>query len=783
MSDIQGPRYKFSQEGLDDITSRIKELHNELRTGQISYQDYKKNIKEATEQGRAATQEFSQLKGAIAASNPQLLEFSRTMSTFGSVANTVLSIQNAINLATIASSGITSDLAQTQAQAAEAYNEYVKDLHTYGPGDALTVSAYDKYIALTKQAKFEQDQLARQSFSTGITMVASAITAAGSISQVALTLQTVGKQYPGIASGMASVGAASLAILGPIAIVIAAIEGVNYAFGLLVPSFGEGTQRIADAIQNNWHVDALTARLLAPFVQFYAGVIDFTDESYNQLVIMYNSIIDNIINPLIKTWDNTLGQITGKIATVGDAAKIDMSHNNEKILQSIGLGPASASAASANPDSVNQFLLTGQMGGSQIQPQIGQIAQNSTLALAQSQQQGDRTSSLLGTLNGTFQTGNSALATINNAIPTASANQIAATNAVKDATTSMSTAIQNAIKDNTIAITEQFTNQANASISALNSIKDQIANQPAAIAQAQKNYDAANQNLQAVMNSHMAEMNANPGITGSDFPDIMAAIKTVQDTQTALDTTKAKTAQLQAQGQAILANTTSSGILDVGNVGLEPVLSSLGLSSSSGIGSVIAGALGSYGTIGGAGMTAAQIAYFANTHDYGAFTQAAMHDSNPYGTTNGYGNAPSKQDQINAWMAATGIHDPNQASIALGYYSKTTTPTTGSPSNYGGSPYFNPLVPGYKPGQPVPTLGGFIAAASGFDGIVNSPIHFLAGEKGPEAISITPLSKGGGQGNTIHVHVNVAGSLHSTQSLKEFIDKTLKDTLRQVGFT
>ncbi|MDE1769227.1 MAG: hypothetical protein KGI28_01560, partial [Thaumarchaeota archaeon] len=72
--------FRFKADGLDDTISRIKELHQELNSGTISTREYRSEMREVTTTSKAATQEFNQIKGAIYAANPTLLEFTKTMS-------------------------------------------------------------------------------------------------------------------------------------------------------------------------------------------------------------------------------------------------------------------------------------------------------------------------------------------------------------------------------------------------------------------------------------------------------------------------------------------------------------------------------------------------------------------------------------------------------------------------------------------------------------------------------------------------------------------------------
>ena len=75
-----------------------------------------------------------------------------------------------------------------------------------------------------------------------------------------------------------------------------------------------------------------------------------------------------------------------------------------------------------------------------------------------------------------------------------------------------------------------------------------------------------------------------------------------------------------------------------------------------------------------------------------------------------------------------------------------------------------------------------IKAATGFDGMVNRPTMFLAGEAGPEQVSITPNGGGrSGGGNTLII--NVGGSVVTERKLAQIVDQYQKQNLKSRGFT
>ena len=67
---------------------------------------------------------------------------------------------------------------------------------------------------------------------------------------------------------------------------------------------------------------------------------------------------------------------------------------------------------------------------------------------------------------------------------------------------------------------------------------------------------------------------------------------------------------------------------------------------------------------------------------------------------------------------------------------------------------------------------GIIAAADGFDGMVNKPTMFLAGERGSEHVKVTPhgQSSGGGGGTTININIsNMSGDSNDLNKLRSTI--------------
>ena len=75
---------------------------------------------------------------------------------------------------------------------------------------------------------------------------------------------------------------------------------------------------------------------------------------------------------------------------------------------------------------------------------------------------------------------------------------------------------------------------------------------------------------------------------------------------------------------------------------------------------------------------------------------------------------------------------------------------------------------------------GGVAAANGFDGMVNSPTLFLAGESGSEHVKVTPSGSGGGGGITVNIGT-MNGSDNDLRKLKKTILEVIQESSANRG--
>lgn len=99
--------WKASITGVGDVKSKLAELNQEYKTGQITLEEYSQKKNFLTRVTRSAITTLSQERNILLATHPALQTVSRAMSTFGRVTSSALSIMNAFNLAQLVTQGQT----------------------------------------------------------------------------------------------------------------------------------------------------------------------------------------------------------------------------------------------------------------------------------------------------------------------------------------------------------------------------------------------------------------------------------------------------------------------------------------------------------------------------------------------------------------------------------------------------------------------------------------------------------------------------------------------------
>lgn len=113
--------------------------------------------------------------------HPNVRSIGRVMSGFGSISSSLITIQNALNLSTIAAAGANSDLAQAQADVKQAQREYTAAVKEFGEDSPEAADALDKLnVSMARQQeimdRMKQEDINKYfTLASGIGMIGSSV--------------------------------------------------------------------------------------------------------------------------------------------------------------------------------------------------------------------------------------------------------------------------------------------------------------------------------------------------------------------------------------------------------------------------------------------------------------------------------------------------------------------------------------------------------------------------------------------------------------------------------
>lgn len=160
--------WKLSVIGADDVKRQISDLQSKFASGQITTDQYAKGLRDASRQSGALANQSRVTNQLFLAQHPVLNQVSKSVSAFTGIMRTALSVQQALNIATLVMQGSSKGLAEQQNKLAEAQYELNKALES---GDPEAISrALGRYNTEAAKLKELQDEIAAQKFNNMITL-------------------------------------------------------------------------------------------------------------------------------------------------------------------------------------------------------------------------------------------------------------------------------------------------------------------------------------------------------------------------------------------------------------------------------------------------------------------------------------------------------------------------------------------------------------------------------------------------------------------------------------
>lgn len=297
--------WKLSVSGAEDVKAKLQDIQNQFNRGEVSSTEYAKGLREVNRDARTLTRQSDIQKNVFLAQYPAVNQLSRGLSAFNSVANAGVSIMNSLNLMFLRQGQDTTALAKLNSDIAETQRELNKAMMA---GDWSKVEELKSKLQELTNVKDNMikdiDNRKLQDWLTGFIGVSLAVgVATREIIKAIPYIQSIIGQLNGVrallslttgAGFLSSLGSSLLGLLGPIAIVAAALYGVTEILGILMP---KEFKELIDRIKKEYKVDEITAHLIAPFEIWKIGILEMIVPA---IVDGINALIDglNAINPL-----------------------------------------------------------------------------------------------------------------------------------------------------------------------------------------------------------------------------------------------------------------------------------------------------------------------------------------------------------------------------------------------------------------------------------------------------------------------------------------------------
>lgn len=294
--------WKLSISGAEDVKSKLQDIQNQFQRGGISSTEYAKGLREVNRDARTLTRQSDIQKNVFLAQYPAINQLSRGLSAFNSVASSGLSIMNSLNLMFLRQGQDTTALSQLEAERARIMRDMNKaategDWSKYEELKSELMGVDNQIISMKKhmdETRWNDQITGVLGFGAAIGMMMTPLLKIlpylGGLRGSLIDLKILAGQS-GIFSGMSK---GILGLLGPIAIVAAALYGVTEILGILMP---KEFKELLDRIKKEYNVDDLTAHLIAPFEIWKIGILELIIPA---IVDGINGLIDllNSINPL-----------------------------------------------------------------------------------------------------------------------------------------------------------------------------------------------------------------------------------------------------------------------------------------------------------------------------------------------------------------------------------------------------------------------------------------------------------------------------------------------------
>ncbi len=327
--------WRFQVQGAEDVKSRLKEVNEQFARGELTTHQYAQKLRELNRDASALSGAMRLQGNIMRAMHPNLAMLERSFSRLGSVARSVLSTLDTVNIIQLVMIGRTNSLTEAQDELEKAQRSYNLAVEQFGANSPQALQA----LEALSEAQNKLNKAMKDAESDRLNSIVGSLSGIANIAgSLGFAVMGLGR-FSGALTGLRGVLAAlipsfgsiltMLGALGPAGLVIA---GAVAAIGLLAYAYQSNMFNMRDVLNNvGSSIVMFFTRIMPSALQIAANVIinifaTVIPDTLSNFAKFITSIFTNILPQAISSLISSLAGAVDSI--IGYVMKIINSVNN-----------------------------------------------------------------------------------------------------------------------------------------------------------------------------------------------------------------------------------------------------------------------------------------------------------------------------------------------------------------------------------------------------------------------------------------------------------------------
>jgi len=327
--------WRFQVQGAEDVKARLKEVNEQFARGELTTHQYAQKLRELNRDANTLSGAMRLQGNIMRALHPNLAMLERSFSRLGSVARSVLSTLDTVNIIQLVMIGRTNSLTEAQDELEKAQRNYNLAVEQFGANSPQALKALEDL----SEAQNKLNRAMKEAESDKLNSIVGSLSGIANIAgSLGFAVMGLGR-FSGALAGLRGVLTAlipsfgsiltMLGALGPTGLVIA---GAIAAIGLLAYAYQSNMFNMLDVLNNvGSSIVTFFTRIMPSALQIAANVIIniFTTvipDALSNFAKFITSIFTNALPQVISSFISSLAGAVDSI--VGYVMKIINSVNN-----------------------------------------------------------------------------------------------------------------------------------------------------------------------------------------------------------------------------------------------------------------------------------------------------------------------------------------------------------------------------------------------------------------------------------------------------------------------